>query len=102
MPWSPNPDNPIGLSESIARRLYDEPQLAGATDQAPLPLIDVRHFEETRGKEVSVDRCGQTGVERAVVNYLSPRAQQMGNSFKPPKAFSGWLYVRARDLIKPS
>jgi hypothetical protein len=98
MAWTPNPKGAIGLNEPIGRRFYDEPMLAGAADQSAFLGIDLRHFEETRDRQISLDRCGNTSVEPGVLSYLFPRARAMGDAFTPPKAFSGWLYVRAREL----
>lgn len=99
--WIPNPGEPVGPNEPIARRLFDEPLLSGAQDQKPFQGIDLRHFEETRDGEISFDRFGRSGVERPIVGYLYPLAQAMGAGLKPPRAFSGWLYVRARQLSEP-
>lgn len=101
MAWNPNP-NQVGDKEAIGRRIYDEPMLAGATDQNPFAGIQVRHFEETRDREVSLDRCGATGAERGVLGYLFPRARAMGEALGPPKKFSGWLSVPAIALRRPS
>jgi len=104
MAWVPKLDASVGLDEPIARRIYDEPMLIGAADQAPGPYlgISMRHFEETRDRQVSVDRCGQTGVDRGVLSYLFPRARAMGDTFTPPQTFRGYLYVAARELAEPA
>jgi hypothetical protein len=100
--WVPKPDDPIGPDEPIGRRIFDEPMLTGAQGQGPFPGISVRHFEENRDGEVSLDRCGRTNVEGGVLAYLFPRARAMGAAFNPPKPFTGWLAVRARQLAEPT
>ncbi len=99
--WQPQPDQPVGPNEHIGRRLFDEPMLAGAQDQPSFAGLDFRHFEETRDPEVSLDRLGQSGIDKAVVRYLRPRADKAGTTFRPPKAFNGWAVVRARLLSNP-
>jgi hypothetical protein len=98
MAWQP-PDN-IGDNEHMGRRLFDEPMLVGATDQPPYGGIRLNHFEENRGDEYSLDRLGSSGIDRRVLSYLKPRAQNQGNSFRRPKPFSGWAVVAARELSK--
>lgn len=93
-----NPPNKVGRNEPIGRRLFDEPMLAGATDQQAFDGIRITHFEETRGTQISLDRLGGTGVDRKVVNYLLPRARAAGKKFSKPKPFDGWAFIRADKL----
>jgi hypothetical protein len=96
--WNPKTD-PVGKSEPIGRRLFDEPMLMGAQDQPSFKGLDYRHFEETRGdRELSLDRLGFTGIENKAKNYLRPRAQAAGANRVPPKQFNGWAHVRANLL----
>jgi hypothetical protein len=48
-----------------------------------------------------VDRLGRTGIERAVLRYLRPRASQAATRFRPPKRFDGWATIRVKVLAKP-
>lgn len=99
--WQPQSDQPVGPNEHIGRRLFDEPLLAGAQDQLSFAGLNLRHFEERRDREVSLDRLGQSGIDKAVVRYLRPRAEQAGTTFHPPKTFNDWAVVRARLLSHP-
>jgi hypothetical protein len=96
--WNPKTD-PVGKNEPIGRRLFDEPMLVGAEDQPSFNGLDYRHFEETRDRELSLDRLGQTGIDRRARNYLRPRADAAGTKFVPPKQFNGWIHVRASALV---
>jgi hypothetical protein len=97
--WTP-PDK-IENNEHVGRRLFDEPLLIGAQDQKPFKGLDLRHFEEKRDRETSLDRLGRSNVERAVINYLLPRAESAATQFKPEKIFNGWAYLKAKDLMFP-
>jgi hypothetical protein len=99
--WQPAIDQPIGSNEYLGRRLFDEPLLAGAQDQEPFPGLDLNHFLEKRDGEVSLDRLGQSGVDRRVVNYLRPMAGNAGGRFRPPKRFDGWSVLKAHHLSNP-
>jgi hypothetical protein len=99
--WKPHSSHPIGQNEHLGRRLFDEPALAGAHDQKPIPRLDLRHFEEKRDGQVSLDRLGRTSVEKAVVGYLRPRCDRAGTRFRPPKAFNGWAVLTARKFGSP-
>jgi hypothetical protein len=94
--WTP-PDN-IGANEHVGRRLLDEPMLFGARDQKPFSGLEIRNFEENRDNQFSLDRLGDGGINRKVVNYLVPRADAAGDKFHEPKSFDGWMVVPARDL----
>ena len=96
--WVPAAHQPIGNTERIGRRLFDEPLLAGAGDQKSFAGLDLRNFEETRGREVSLDRLGRSGVDKAVIRYLQPRAVAAGTKFRTAKQFAGWAFLPAREL----
>lgn len=96
--WVPAADQPIGNTERIGRRLFDEPLLAGAGDQESFAGLDLRNFQETRGREVSLDRLGRTGIDKAVIRYLQPRAATAGTNFRTAKQFNGWACLPAREL----
>jgi len=89
------PPGVVGKSETIGRRLFDEPMLVGARGQPSYSGLLLRHFEETRGQEFSVDRLGATGVTKQVIQYLRPRAENAGKSFHEARAFNGWICARA-------
>ena len=99
--WQPEHEKSIGKNEQIGRRIFDEPGLVGALNQKPLVGLNIRHFEEKRGEDLSLDRLGRTGVERTVVIDLTRRADRAANKFKPPKPFSGWAVIKADFLQKP-
>jgi len=99
--WQPESETVVGKNEHLGRRLFDEPMLAGATKQKPFTGLLLRHFEETRDLEFSLDRLGRTSVELAVVRYLMPRVDAAANKFRPPKAFDGWFVIKAEFLKKP-
>ena len=99
--WIPRSDEVVGPNEHVGRRLFNEPMLAGAQDQKPFAGLDYRHFEEKRDGEVSLDRLGRSSVEKAVVEYLRPRACGAGTRFHPPKPFNGWIVLKARQFGKP-
>lgn len=99
--WVPGVDDPVGPNEPIGRRLFDEPMLVGAIDQIPYNGLILWHFEEKRGSEVSLDRLGKTGIEKAVLKYLNDRGVYAGQKFKKPKKFDGWATVRAKELEAP-
>ena len=99
--WSPNPNDPIGGSEILGRRLSDEPLLVGARNQRPFNGLDLRNFQEKRGREYSLDRMGKTGIQRQVLNYLIPLAKIHANSFDPAKTFVGWATIQAKKLANP-
>lgn len=101
--WEPDPSEPFGPAEHIGRRLFDEPQLVGATDQKPFPgALDIRNFEETRGDEFSVDRMGKTSVDRRVKAYLKLLAEAVGRSFHEPKSFDGWATAPGKRVCFPA
>src|SRR6266403_2861623 len=101
--WAPNAEEPIGTSEPLGRRLFDEPSLAGAQDQVPpIGLLNLRHFQEKRDRNYSLDRMGKTGVDRSVRSHLLERATNAAKKLTPPKSFDGWAVVRASYLTKAS
>jgi hypothetical protein len=75
--------------------------LIGATGQPRYDGLDLRNFQETRDNEYSLDRLGRTGIDGAVVRYLTPRAIEGGKSFQKPKQFNGWIAVKAEVLTNP-
>jgi hypothetical protein len=96
--WAPDKNDPITGGEQIGRRLFDEPKLAGGPDQKPFKGLEVSHFVETRDPEFSLDRLGRGAIEKAVVRYLTPRAEKHGGTFTKPKRFDGWAYLSAQKL----
>lgn len=99
--WTPKNNDPVRLPEFIGRRLFDEPLLSGAPDQKPWAGLDLRHFIETRDdRQFSVDRLGETGVNKRVVKYLTPRCTEAASSFAEPRHFDGWAYVSVRNLLQ--
>jgi hypothetical protein len=96
-PWAP-PKDKVGDNESVGRRLFDEPKLIGAGGQPDFKGLLLSHFEEGRDDEYSLDRLGQTSVDRRVVNYLTQRATAHGRTFKKQKSFGGWATIKARSL----
>lgn len=95
------PDSQINQSEHIGRRLFDEPMLFGAFDQHSYNGLGLWNFQETRGREFSVDRMGKTSCDGKVVKYLEPRAENHGAKFNKPKEFCGWVCIRASKLLRP-
>jgi hypothetical protein len=95
--WNPLTD-PVGKNEPVGRRLFDEPMLKGAADQRTFSGLNLRNFEETRDKQLSLDRMGQTGITRSVKSYLIPRAESAAKKFTPAKQFNGWVVVSAKFL----
>lgn len=94
------PDASIRDNEHVGRRLFDEPMLAGAMDQRPYDGLKLTNFEETRDLDYSLDRLGQSSVDRRVVGYLKPRAEAAAkDNYHKPKTFNGWAVLRARELI---
>lgn len=94
--WSPA--DIVEKNEHIGRRLFDEPKLVGVRDQPSFSGLAVHQFEENRGVEYSLDRLGRTGLDRGVLAYLTPRANDHAGIFKKPKRFDGWVYAPARIL----
>ena len=99
--WQPKSDEAIGKSESLGRRLFDEPMLAGVQNSKPFGGLDLRNFQEKRDREFSLDRLGLTGIDKKVLNYLLPRARAASTKFKAPKSFDGWVVLRADVVVKP-
>src|ERR1022692_3015608 len=98
MAWTPQSDKPVGPNEHVGRRLFAEPSLVGAQGQKPIGRLNLRHFEEKRDGLVSLDRLGRTSIENSIVGYLRPRAERVGTTFRPPKAFNGWAVLTARKF----
>jgi len=99
--WQPKSDEGIGKSESLGRRLFDEPMLAGVENSKSFSGLDLRNFQEKRDREFSLDRLGRTGIAKRVLSYLLPRANAASQKFKPPKSFGGWVALRADVIAKP-
>ena len=99
--WIPKSNDPVRLPEYIGRRLFDEPLLSGAPDQKPWMGLDLRHFIETRDdRQFSVDRLGETGINKKVVRYLTPRCTEAAKGFAESRRFDGWAYVSVRNLLQ--
>jgi hypothetical protein len=100
-PWNPNTDK-TGPNEHIGRRLFDRPQLIGALDQKPRHRLGLGHFLDKReGGETSLDRMGQSGIDKRVRGYLVPRAIQAAGKFMEPRQFNGWSVVHIKILTQP-
>lgn len=99
--WTPQSNQPVGPNEHVGRRLFDEPSLMGARDQKPMARLNLRHFEEKRDGQVSLDRLGRTSFDKAIVRYLKPRADKAGAKFSSPKVFHGWAVLTARKFASP-
>jgi hypothetical protein len=99
--WTPKYNDPVKLSEHVGRRLFDEPLLSGAPDQKRWEGLDLRHFIESReDRQFSLDRLGETGVNKRVVNYLLPRCSEAAKKFATPQRFDGWAYASVRSLLQ--
>ena len=98
--WQPKSDEAVGKNEPLGRRLFDEPMLAGANEATSYDGLDLRNFEETRGREFSLDRLGRSGVDNRV-SYLLPRAHAAAAKFAVAKTFNGWAVLRTHKLINP-
>lgn len=94
--WLPGSD--IGANEVIGRRIYEAVKLKGAEGQPEFAGLTVNHFLEKRGNEVSVDRLGRTGVERAIKTHLRPQAIEAGEARARKHAMLGWATVQAKKV----
>jgi hypothetical protein len=99
--WAPKDDRPVEPNEHVGRRLFDEPKLFGATDQAPLDGLSMRNFEPGKDREFSIDRVGDGCFHSKAKKYLEPRALVAATKFRNPARFDGWLTVPARKLMNP-
>jgi hypothetical protein len=99
--WRPRADEPIASNEHLGRRLFDEPMLAGVQTQPNYQGLLVRHFQEKRDREFSLDRLGRSSVDRRVTSYLAPKANVAGQTMSPAKPFHGWAVLRAGVLLNP-
>ncbi len=100
-PWIPNADN-VGPNEQIGRRLFDKPQLIGALDQKPGHRLRLEHFLEKRdGGEISLDRMGQSSIDKRVRGYLAQRAIRAAGKFREPRRFNGWAVAHIKTLRRP-
>lgn len=102
--WIPDPRLPVGRSEPIGRRVFNRPDLVGATDQVrPSETLDFRIFEEPRAPgDISLDRLGRTSREPTVIEFLKAKSIAAAARFAKPKQFSGWLVVQAKHLTETS
>jgi len=95
--WIPD-DSRVAQGEHIGRRLYAEPKLSGAPDQKPFHGLDISNFMETRGRDFSCDRLGQSSVDNNVIGYLMERCHQ--HSAERGLPFNGWIYATAKKLAE--
>jgi hypothetical protein len=99
--WNPNTDK-IGTNEYLGRRLFDKPQLIGALDQKPRHRLRLEHFLEKRdGGETSLDRMGESCVNKGVRTYLAQRAIKAAGKFRELRQFNGWTVIHIKILRKP-
>lgn len=98
--WKPASDQPVGSNEHVGRRLFSEPLLVGSTSQPSWKGLDLRHFEERRNREFSLDRLGKSGIDRRVVHIVLPLAVVQGSTFRPSKSFDGWVVIRSKFLVE--
>jgi hypothetical protein len=97
--WKPN--EKVGKNESIGRRLFQRQGLKGAKDQRrPDRTFELYHFEETRDREVSVDRLGATSIDGKVKAYLNPRGHYAATRLHKAE-FRGWAVTKAKELQLP-
>ena len=94
-------NDPVGSKELLGRRLFGLAKLAGGESQQNPARLDVRHFQESRDLEFSVDRLGRSNLERQVAKYLNARADYTAQRFTPPRLFNGWATIRAQHLNQP-
>lgn len=95
--WVPGPAAPIGQNERIGRRLCNE----GWLEQYKAPTrmgLAPTNFEPEDG-ELSVDRLGQTGVDKRVAKLLWSEAERLFAQRNPPQEFQGWVYATASRLM---
>src|SRR4051812_29008518 len=100
-PWKPKGGDPVGASEVVGRRLFDEPKLVGVQDPKPFAGLALMNFVEKRDPEFSLDRLGRSAPEAGVLTYLQPRAQRHGGRFTHHKTFGGWATLQVKHLLKP-
>jgi hypothetical protein len=100
--WIPDPAQPIGHKEQIGRRIFPKQALKAASSQpASAALFTVSDFEESRGAcDVSVDRLGQTGIDKRVCTLLAPMAQAAAAA-RQNVSFHGWAVALAEDISRP-
>jgi hypothetical protein len=99
--WKPKADDPVGGSETVGRRLFDEPKLSGGQDQRPYSGLDLRNFIERRDPQFSIDRLGRSNIEEKILKYLFPRALHQARRFTPPRRFDGWATLQVKHLLQP-
>ena len=97
--WNPE-GKPVSPQERVGRRLFDLPELAGASEDQYYSRVKFTQFWDNRTSEVSLDRLGRSNIESKVRNYLVPRALHQGTTFNREKKFGGWAHIKAQDLTK--
>jgi hypothetical protein len=95
------PRDKVGPNEQVGRRLFDEPLLRGIANQPSFSGIQLNHFLDKRSRDLSLDRMGQSSLDRKVVRFLEPRAKAHGQSFAKPQEFNGWARVAAKEITQP-
>lgn len=81
--------------------MFEEPLLRGAVKQPSFSGIQINHFLEKRGREISLDRMGQSSLDRKVMRFLESRARAHGQNFAKPQEFNGWVRVAAKEITQP-
>jgi len=90
--WHP-PLDAVGPNEVIGRRLFES---SAASSLRPL---STQHFMDSRvDEDLSVDRLGDTGVNKVVCRSLTSEAD--AEAAKRSKSFHGWASIRCKDLKK--
>lgn len=97
--WDPQ-GKPVDPQERVGRRLFDLPELVGATEDQYYGSIKFTQFWDKQTGEVSLDRLGRSNVEPKVRTYLIPRAEDHGASFNPKQHFEGWAHIKALHLTQ--
>ncbi|WP_338466397.1 hypothetical protein RXV95_12645 [Novosphingobium sp. ZN18A2] len=95
--WDPQ-GKPVGPHERVGRRLFDLPELVGASEAQYYSRVKFTQFWDKQTGEVSLDRLGRANVEPKVRTYLLRRAEAQGGSFRPTRTFEGWAHIKAQDL----
>jgi hypothetical protein len=96
--WNAKESTTIGASEHLGRRRFGHPELRGAAGQQEDIVPHWRDFLEKRDRRISIDRLGHSSVDKKVLRYLRPLAEEQGKKFKPERKFLGWSYIRAAQL----
>ena len=97
MAWTPDAIA-VAKTEFVGRRIFERQGLKGAQDQQrPDNTYEIYHFEETRDRELSLDRLGKHSVDGKVKNYLNPRSHYAATLFHK-KEFLGWAVAQAKTI----